>query len=187
MPVQPSAPKTADQVAPQHVPEAPGKSSPQPAFAPAPPITKEERGAPAVESPHGDTLPPGPGVSSVKRAKKGAAVVMEKALGTGEQETLKSEEARGASGARGGAALPQVRIRLHMTTPASAPGSLREAVTRSGGSVIDDGRTGPDTVKARIPSPRMGELLDRLGRLGSFVERPQTPNLPGMVEIVIGW
>ena len=74
-----------------------------------------------------------------------------------------------------------------MIAPASAPGALKEAVTRSGGSVIDDRLIRPNTIKARIPSVRMDELLERLGRLGTVVERPQTRDLPGMVEIEIIW
>ena len=105
----------------------------------------------------------------------------------GERDMLNSEAAGGASGAPAGVAPPQVKVRLEMIAPASAPGSLKEAVTHSGGSVIDDGLSRPHTIKARIPSLRMSELLVQLGRLGRVVERPQTRDLPGVVEIEISW
>ena len=187
-PARPPAPKGVDQVVPQHVPEPSGKPSPQPAFAPAPPAMQLERVAPPAETPYDRALlyPAGHGVKSAKQAKKGVAETMKEATDT-ERDMPKSEAARGAAGAPAGVALPPVRIRLEMTVPASAPDSLKEAVTRSGGSVIDDSRIRPDAIKARIPSLRMGELLEQLGRLGRVVERPQTPDAPGMVEIEISW
>ena len=188
-PARPPAAKGVDQVVPQHVPETPGKPSPQPAFAPAPPAMKEERVAPAAEAQDGGALPylTGHGVKAAKRAKSSAAEMEKKALGRSEHDMATPEGVRGASDAPADVALPPLRIRLEMTAPASAPGSLKEAVTRSGGSLIDDSRIRPHAIKARIPSLRMGELLERLGRLGRVVERPQTPDLPGMVEIEISW
>ncbi len=182
MPAQPSASKAAEQVAPQQVPETPGKPAPQSAFAPAPPLM---RGAPADEPLYGGTQPYQPSRSgkSAKLAKKAAK---NKALGTGEHDMATSDATRGASGAPAGVP-PPVRIRLIMNAPASAPGSLKDAVTRSGGSVIEDGLVRPNTVKARIPSVRMGELLERLGRLGRVAEQPQTGDTAGMVEIEIMW
>jgi hypothetical protein len=185
-PARPPAPERADQVVPQQEPESPGKPSPLPAFAPAPPAMQEERVAPPAAAPYGAFPLPGHGVKS-KQAKKAGAETMKEVTGDGERMMLKSEPARGAAGAPAGAALLPVRVRLEMTAPASAPGSLREAVTRSGGSVIDDSRIRPRAIKARIPAVRMGELLEQLGRLGRVVERPQTPDLPGMVEIEISW
>ncbi|KAF0217362.1 MAG: hypothetical protein FD174_3328 [Geobacteraceae bacterium] len=189
MPAQPSASKAADQGAPQHVLESPGKPSPQPAFAPAPPVMKEERGAPAAEALSGGASPyqPGHGAKSAKHAKKAAAEMEKEAPGAGERDMLKSEAAGGASAAPAGVALPKAKIRLDLIAPASAPGSLKEAVTRSGGSVIDNGLVRPHAIKARIPSLRMGELLEQLGCLGRVVERPQTRDLSGMVEIEIVW
>jgi len=183
-PASPSAPKGADQVVPQHVPESPGKPSPQPVFAPAPPAMQEERVAPPAEALRG-AFPYG--VKSAKQAKKAGAEMKKEPPGDGERGMLTFEAPRGTAGAPAGVALLPVRIRLEMTAPASAPGSLKEAVTRSGGSVIDESHIRPHAIKARIPSVRMGELLEQLGRLGRVVERPQTSDLPGMVEIEISW
>ena len=112
---------------------------------------------------------------------------MSKDLDAGGYNKAPSESVRGASGAATGAAGPTVTIRLTMTDPASAPGSLREAITRSGGSVIDERLVRPNTLKARIPSLRMNELLESLARLGTIVERPQTRDSAEMVEMEIAW
>jgi len=169
-----------DQVAPPHLPDAAGKPSPQPAFAPVPPARKEERAAPAAEAFYSDSQP-GPEGQSAKRAVKATAEIKNKAPGTGRDSA--SESAAGAPAA----AAPQVRIRLNLIAPAAAPGSLNAAITRAGGSVIDDHVPRPNTLKARIPSPRMAELLESLARLGTVVERPQTRDLPGIVVIEITW
>jgi len=187
-PAAPAAPSAADQVTMQPVPEAPGKASPRPAFAPAPPAMKQERSSPAAEEPVGfmRSVQPSPGGSAAKKAKEGGAP-MSKDLDAGGYNKAPSESARGASGAATGTAGPTVRIRLTLTDPASAPGSLREAITRSGGSVIDNRPARPGTIKARIPSQRMNELLESLARLGTVAERPQAKDLSGMVEIEIAW
>jgi hypothetical protein len=150
---------------------------------------KEERGATAVESPYGNTgsFKASQRVEPAERAMPAAAEMKKKVRRAVEHDEAASEAARGASDAMAGAAQPQVRIRLNMNTPASAPGSLRGAVTRSGGSVIEDSSAQPHTIKVRIPSVRMGELLEQLGHLGRVLERPQTRDLPGMVELEIIW
>ena len=108
-------------------------------------------------------------------------------LDKSEHNRAPSETTRGASGVPAGMAVSPARIRLTMADPASAPGSLKEAITRSGGSVIDDRFVRPNILKARIPSLRMNELLELLARLGTVMERPQTRDVAGMVEIEISW
>jgi len=187
-PAAPAAPSAADQVTMQPIPAAPGKASPRPAFAPAPPAVKQERSAPAAEEPAGLSQPfqPVPDGYAAKKAKKGAAPTNMDLCGTGAYKAA-SESLRGASDTATGTAVPAVRVRLTMTDPASAPGSLREAITRSGGSVIDNRPARPGIIKARIPSQRMNELLESLARLGTIAERPQVKDLAGIVEIEIAW
>lgn len=192
IPAAPAAPGTVDQGAPQQVPAAQGKPSPQPAFTPAPPTIKEEQGTPAVESPYGFTRSYELGQSEksaqkAKKAKKAATKMEQAADGAAGHDMATPEAVRGATSSGAGVAVPRITIRLAMSAPASAPGSLKEAVTRSGGSVVDDGLVRPNTIKARIPSLRINELLELLTRLGTVVERPQTRDSAGMVEIEITW
>jgi len=186
IPAVPAAPGAADQFTMQPIPEDPDRAFPRPSFAPAPPAVKQERNAPAAEAPAGNisSFQPAPGGHDAKKAKKDGAT-MDMDLGGGYKAA--SESVRGASGAATGTAVPAGRIRLTMTDPASAPGSLREAITRSGGSVMDDRPARSGTIKARIPSQRMNELLELLTRLGTVVERPQARDLAGMIEIEIAW
>ena len=100
---------------------------------------------------------------------------------------MTSEAMRGDSGAPPGVALPQIRIRLSLITPATAPGSLKEAVIRSGGVIIDGSTTQHASLKGRIQIGRLGELFELLGRLGKIVEQPSTQDLQGLVEIEIFW
>jgi hypothetical protein len=74
-----------------------------------------------------------------------------------------------------------------MTAPASAPGTIREALVRSGGTVVEDDTLPPEIIRARLPSGRMDELLERLGRLGTVLDQPRTRDLPEVVEIKISW
>jgi hypothetical protein len=189
IPARPTAPETTDQVAPQHVPEVPDKPFPYPAFAPAPRVMKKERAAPAAEKEYGSTrsFKGSQSLEPAEHAMPAAAKMVKKALRMGEHDMIKSEAAEGAPGPPAGPVLQQVTIRLDMISPASAPGSLKEAVIRSGGSVIDGGRLRPYTIKARLPSVRMDELLEQLGRLGRVLERPPSRDLPDVVELEIIW
>lgn len=178
-PPRPAAPKAADQAAPQHVQERSGSPSTQFPFVPAPPTMKEERAAPSAEPLSGsaNSLPGSRKSKAAKRARSAEPAMG----GFGAADSVK------ATSEAAGVAQPQIRIRLSLTTPSSAPESLMEAITLSGGSMIDDGHPRPRTLKARIPSPRMNELLERLGRLGKVVELPQPQDAAGIVELEIGW
>lgn len=188
IPARPSAPAGADQFTPQPAPAPPRKAPPEPAFAPPPPAMKVERIAPAGEAPydHRQSFQPVPGGRAAQKAKKGEAP-LEMDSGRSGYHRAMPESVRGASDRATGAAGPTMRIRLVMSDPASAPGSLREAVTSSGGSVMDDRPVRPHTLKARIPSLRMNELLALLARLGTVVERPPAKEVAGMVEIELSW
>jgi hypothetical protein len=126
-------------------------------------------------------------LESVERALTATVELKKKALRAEQQDKAASERLRGASGTSAGGVLPQVKIRLNISAPAAAHGSLREAVTLTGGSVIDDISVRQNSLRARIPEVRMGELLERLGRLGTLVERPRAGDSDGMVEIEIIW
>jgi hypothetical protein len=122
-----------------------------------------------------------------KRATSAAPEMEKKSFGGREHETITSDTLRGAPASAPSTALTQVRIRVSLSTPSAAPASLKGAITRSGGSLIDDGRPQPRTLKARIPSPRLDELLEQLGRLGRVVEKPPAHYAAGIVEIEIIW
>jgi hypothetical protein len=187
IPARPAAPQATDWVAPHGRPEVPLFS--RPPVAPAPPAMKEESSAPAAGSPYGVTRPhqPGHDAKSVDREREGAAEMMRGSPVTEEHDTRRYEPAPPAPAAPTAVALPRVTIRLHMIDPSSAPGSLIDAVSRCGGTVIDAGPVPPRSIRARIPSARMGELLERLERVGSIAEQPRMRDLPGMVGIEIIW
>jgi hypothetical protein len=146
---------------------------------------KEERIAPAGEAPdHGRPLPSMPGAA--RRARPGPAPPEMDSGGGGYTKAL-PEAARGAADRATEAAGPPLRIRLAMADPASAPGSVREAVIRCGGSITSDRTARPTTIMARIPVTRMNELLGLLARLGTVVERPPARGGAGMVDLEISW
>jgi hypothetical protein len=181
-PPRPAASKAVDQAAPQHVQEYSGSPSVQFPFAPAPPAMKEERAAPAAEpsSDSANSLLGSRKYKAAKRAKSAEPTIEMKGFGTADAGKSISETAAVAQ--------PPIRIRLHLTAPDAAPESLREAVTRSGGSLIfDDGHPRPRFLKARIHSSRMDELFEQLGRLGKVVEPPQPKDAAGIVELEIEW
>jgi hypothetical protein len=183
IPVRPSAPKAEERFVPHAVPAAP-----QPTFAPAPPATREERETPAP-APMYESAPASPSRQRLEPVEPAmpAAGEMKKARRMDVQNKAVSDGVRGAPGAAAGVALSQVTIRVHMTVPAAAPGSLRETVLHTGGSILDDGSLRQNMLRARIPAARMGELLERLARLGTIVERPQAWAADGIVEIDIRW
>jgi hypothetical protein len=180
LPVQPAAPSSSDQAIPKHLEES-GTPALQMPFAPAPPAMKEERSVTAAEPVYdsANSLPGSQKQKAAKRAKSALPEMEQKGLSSGDHDKVASEAA--------GAAQLRLRIRMSLIDPAAAPGVLREAVARSGGSLIDADHPHPRTLKARIPSLRMDELLEKLGRLGRVVERPQIRDEAGIVELEIDW
>jgi len=87
-----------------------------------------------------------------------------------------------------GLQLPQAAVRMSMKDPSAAADQIREALLRSGGSVVDERFLSDRRIKGRIPSDRQKELLDRLERSGTIVEHPAPPPADTrQLEITIQW
>lgn len=85
-------------------------------------------------------------------------------------------------------ALLQSDIRLSANDPASAPLMIREAVIRSGGSVMEGESDSGQKLKIRITAARQDELLSRLEKIGKIVPRPATVLDPSqLLEMTILW
>lgn len=180
-PIQPAVPKAAEQAVQKRGREYSGSPSEQLQFTPAPPAIKEERVAPAAEPApdSANSLLGGRKYKAAKRFKSEEPALEKKSFGAADSVKATSEAA--------GITHSLIKIRLTLTLPASAPESLRDAVTRSGGLLIDDDHPRPRTIKARIPPPRMDELLENLGHLGKVVERTQLLDRTGIVVLEIEW
>jgi hypothetical protein len=93
-----------------------------------------------------------------------------------------------AAGTPAGLALPQVAVRLIVDDPSAAPALIREAVSRSGGSITEEQGPAGHRLTIRIPAARQTELLERLQRLGRIVERPAPPPAgTQLLELTIQW
>lgn len=185
----PATPEAADQITSRQMKKDHGVSTSAPAFAPAPPVSRDERIREPLESrlESGEPFKVVTKQESSRQARSPATEMKSKALGRSEQEVSDSEAMQHASGGAAIAALPQIRIRLNLTTTALAPETLKGAVTRAGGFVAENNSVQPRTLKARIPSQRLGDLLEQLSRLGKLVERPQAQDVSGMVLVEIIW
>ncbi len=186
-PAQPLAPKAADQVAPAQQPEY-SKAPPQPQMYGAPSrVTNEERTVPAAE-PMLENTPSNqnfPGKKSAKYAKKAKKAPSSPEAGL--RDSTSAETALGAASARPDLNEPVVRIRMTFANPAEASTTLREIVIRSGGSLEDEHPLQPNTLKAKLPSPRLQELLVRLERVGRISDHPQPTDTTGIIKIEIRW
>ena len=92
-----------------------------------------------------------------------------------------------ASGKPAAAHLPQLSIRLSLADPTAAPGAIREALLRSGGTIIAESEPQQHRIRARMPAARLDELLQRLERLGRVSERPAPPAGDREQEVTIQW
>jgi hypothetical protein len=79
-------------------------------------------------------------------------------------------------------------VRLSVADPAGAPALVREAVLRSGGTVLKEQDAPGESLKIRLPAARQHELLGRLEQLGRISERPSSnPGGAGLLEMTIQW
>ncbi len=180
-PARPVAPKGASPFAPPPATGEGGRPAVQPPPAPSSPAMKVERMAPAAEVPYDSVRPFDAPPRSEKKAQRAA-----KMLAPEQGAESQDRAASGSAAPSAELAVRQVRLRLERIDTAAAPGAFREAVVRSGGSIVDD-RSLRTTLRARIPSARLDELLERLGRLATVVERPSPRGMPGVVDIEIVW
>jgi hypothetical protein len=75
-----------------------------------------------------------------------------------------------------------------VTDERSANQSLRQAIARSGGTVVEQEHAHVERLIALlIPASRLSDLIDRLGQFGKVVERPTAPDSTGTVKVVITW
>jgi anti-sigma factor RsiW len=183
VPAQPLAPKAAEQVAPPQLPEY-SKAPPQPQmYGASSRVMKEERAVPAAE-PMLENAPSNQALSSERSAKKAKKATPPEAA---QHDQTSAETAQGAAIARPELNMPVVKIRMTFANPAEASASLREMIIRSGGSLTDEHSTQPNTLQARLPSPRLQGLLEQLERMGKIIGRPQLPDATGIIKIEISW
>jgi hypothetical protein len=72
--------------------------------------------------------------------------------------------------------------------PQAAPALIREALLRSGGTIVEEPGPSLQRLKARIAAARLNELLQRLERLGRITERPATPPAgTQLLELTVQW
>jgi len=92
-----------------------------------------------------------------------------------------------AAGAPAGVLVPRAILRLTPDDPATAGASLREAVIRSGGSIVDERDLPARQLKVRIPAARIQEFQNQLERLGRITERPAPQSGTHLLEVTIQW
>lgn len=184
----PAAPKASEQVPPP-APAVSDKAIAPPVYAPAPPVKRGERAASASRA----------GIETMKAEPKmeqdyrslGAAPEMKdgarkakKAAGLPGQSLI-NQESSSAARTPAEQAPPSFKLRLAISGLSSADQLVRQAVTRSGGEIIQT--VNERQVKVRIGKERLPGLLERLGRIARIVERPSLPDSTGMLEIEIVW
>lgn len=177
----PPAPRPPSETRPALPP--PAESVPQrpPAtYAPAPPspsVRVQDYGAPVPGLGFESNLS-APPMQSNDRAQEAEPSLRKKSSKGREAEKSESSTV---------SRLPQVRFRLSPHNPAMADDLVRQAINRSGGTLVEGVRPSERHLKTRIPSTRLPELLDRLERLGRITERPALPGPGVMVEVEIFW
>lgn len=165
---------------PSYTPTAP---APAP-YAPAPPAYRDQQDGKA------ETMKAAPAAETSNRALETAPEKKMKGSRSLEHQSDSAVPAAAgrAAGAPAGPALPQAMVRLNVDDPQAAPAMIREAVFRSGGTVVEEPVPSVQRLKVRIPAARQRELLERLQWLGRITERPTLP--PGgaqLLEITIQW
>jgi len=147
-------------------------------YAPAPPAHMQERSK-SSPSFNFDMQSEAPRMQSYDRAENAESAPRKKAVKRFEKQESKSA---------GAAQRPRLRLRLSIDDPATAGEAVRQVVSRSGGTLVEGEQTSSGRrLKARIPASRLTELVGRLERLGSIVERPAMPGSEGLVEVDIVW
>ena len=62
---------------------------------------------------------------------------------------------------------------------------IRRAVSSTGGNIF--GQPAAQQLTVRIPAQRLPALLEQLGAIGRFTERPTVDGLSGTIELTIRW
>ncbi len=188
-------PESADQPALQAHPPAPtsprSDAAPEhPAgFAPSPAIRKEEKSAPAAGAPAAP-LRSAPTEESAGRLKDLAPERARKAFkGTlrNEAESPAPSPTGSTMGKQAAEPNPAGTIRLALDNPDTPPDRVREAVTRSGGTITSDRSQPPRSFRIRIAADRLPELLRRLELLGRITERTVPQADSRQIEVTVTW
>jgi hypothetical protein len=155
-----------------------------PVYAPAPPLVPERSAGKA------ETLKSLPSAESFDRVQEASPERRAKSSRRLEQagDAPAPAAADRVTAAPAGLALPQVLVRLSVTDPAAAPALVREAVLRSGGTVVNEQDAPGQRLRIHLPAARQHELLERLERLGRISERPAPSyGSAGSVDMTILW
>lgn len=156
----------------------------QPAYAPAPSVDRGQSGNKAdlkKALPKAEPFNRGLEAAPERRAKSSRSLEQS-------SDAAAPAAADRAGGASAGITLPSVMVRLRVADASSAPALMREAVLRSGGTVMEESVSQKQSLRIRLPAGRQNELLERLERLGRITERPAA--LSGgttEVEMIILW
>jgi hypothetical protein len=181
-----AAPKAATRqeslpvLTPSNIPSSPAPEN----YAPAAPAFRDQY-AGRVES-----MKAAPAAESYNRALEAEPEMKLKSSRSADRHSDAAAPAAAsrAAGAPEGRALPQAMVRLNVNDPTAAPAMIREALLRSGGTVVDELVFPERHLKARIPAARQNELLERLERLGKIVKRPAiAPAGALLLELTIQW
>lgn len=174
--------ETAIQRREDSIADRPGRPSSAPATPPSP---KSDRAAKTERFPADATAPAPAGGTSERSAEKRI-----KSSQSNEMQSMQSAAPaakRAASGAEA-TETAKVRISLIMGLSTLSAKSVRQAVTRSGGTVLPVSATLADRqMKALIPASKLEDLLGQLEKMARIVERPKLSTSVEMVEIDILW
>ncbi len=211
IPAQKPAETTAPQKAepPSQQPQTQRKESTQAIQAPSPttavPLPAPAASPAAPEASQPSYAPPQPTAKGFFSGKSEAAKPAPASDVTGRLRDVTSEAkksrrsqesnfeysapaAERAAGAPASPPLPRQTVRMTVHNRELAPALIRDAVSRTGGTISEDLASAQRRYKILLPAERQKELLDRLQVLGRITERPVTPP-PGTttVEMTIQW
>ena len=179
------APQSAPRQEYDSVPGAPqtAASPPPSAYTPPPPLRE-------LQNSKAETMKAAPAVEAIGRVRDAAPekkMKSSRALERQADEALQTGNNL-AAGAPGGLLTPQALVRLSINDPGMAEIRIREALLRSGGSIVDEHTAAVRRLKGRIPAGRQKELLGRLEQLGRITERPAEPPAGAqLLEMIVQW
>ncbi|MCM2358044.1 MAG: DUF2275 domain-containing protein [Geobacteraceae bacterium] len=189
-PPQPSAPQTSLPEAPAPLPPAaPGSPAavpqqkmeapataplPSPAQAPTPAMPAKPMPPPELQSADEEIGVGREALRPLGREEKGVSRGMMQQKKAAEDEALPAGKAE---------------VTLRVSDPATAAETIEQAVTRHGGRISGQAYSGESHLLfIRIEAQRLPGLLDRLGRIGTVLERPPlSAGADGTVELAIRW
>ena len=183
---RPAAPAPAAIPAPSPAPavQPPMPSPALPLAEPAAPAapSKEEAISPSADSKdtiRGEYAPVPESASRLHKAAPAARNARSIGSGTAGSEADSKYSAAPAATHR------QLQVRLSVADPGRADPMIRRAVSSTGGNIF--GQPAAQQLTVRIPAQRLPALLEQLGAIGRFTERPTVDGLSGTIELTIRW